>query len=660
MSKATGTDEGSSGKGNGTAASKVHAAGTADRQVKVSVVIPVYNVEGYIERCIDSLQGQTLGNLEFIFVDDCSTDNSMAAVETWARQDDRVRILQNPENLGAGPSRNRGIEAARGEYLGFVDPDDYVPPEFFELLYTAATADGRHDIAKGLQVNVDTDGREDRSHGKRLNGLLAPKKHNIPLFCRFSGDHWTAIYHNRLFEDEGVRYGTTRKSQDTTFTLRVCLCSEDIVLEPRAEYFYCFQRLGSAINTSSLQRFYNEIAGLDEKIDALLDRGIDSHAYAYLADKLRYYTSCYRAEARYGNHLRDEYERYWHALEKTLSRLPEWHRALELNSYVDALYKSACFTTPGVRFEGEGSVRVSVILPVYNPGTFIDRCIDSLQQQLLDGLEFIFVDDCSTDGSMDKVEAWASQDDRVRILKNDENLGAGPSRNRGIEAARGDYLSFIDSDDYVSPEFYELLYAAATADGGHDIAKGCRRKIDGVTDLVIPHKIELNKRILEHQSKRIPLFRSFTYEHQTALYSTRLFKNGDVRYGQSTNAEDITFLLSACLAAKDIVLCSNAIYYYVQREESLVYSFAPRRFFAELDSFENQVTILKERGVDDDACQYLAVKLKAYSDYYENAAKEHHELDEIRQAYYQRADSILSSIASSDRIKELANIPKEQ
>ena len=99
-------------------------------------------------------------------------------------------------------------------------------------------------------------------------------------------------------------------------------------------------------------------------------------------------------------------------------------------------------------------ILVSVIVPVWNPGPGISRCIESLQNQTLNEIEMIFVDDCGTDDSMDKVRAAAAEDTRIRIIVNEENIGAGPSRNKGIEAARGEYLSFVDPDDYVSPLFW--------------------------------------------------------------------------------------------------------------------------------------------------------------------------------------------------------------
>ena len=103
-------------------------------EIKISVILPVYNVEPWIGDCIESLKKQRQDGLEFIFVDDCSTDNSIGVVEDWAAKDNRVRIIHNKENIGQGPSRNRGIEIARGEYLSFIDPDDWVCDVFYEKL----------------------------------------------------------------------------------------------------------------------------------------------------------------------------------------------------------------------------------------------------------------------------------------------------------------------------------------------------------------------------------------------------------------------------------------------------------------------------------------------------------------------------------------------
>ena len=101
---------------------------------KISIVIPVYNAYPYIHHCIDSLKAQTLKDLEFIIVDDCSMDRSIEVINDWAREDTRVKVVRNEINLGEGGSRNRGIEEAQGIYINSIDPDDWVSENYYELL----------------------------------------------------------------------------------------------------------------------------------------------------------------------------------------------------------------------------------------------------------------------------------------------------------------------------------------------------------------------------------------------------------------------------------------------------------------------------------------------------------------------------------------------
>lgn len=93
--------------------------------VVVSVVIPVYNAETYLHDCLDVVCNQTLNDYEIICVDDCSEDHSVAILEEYRHQYNNVRIIRQPENMGAGPARNRGIQVAHGEYIAFMDADDY-------------------------------------------------------------------------------------------------------------------------------------------------------------------------------------------------------------------------------------------------------------------------------------------------------------------------------------------------------------------------------------------------------------------------------------------------------------------------------------------------------------------------------------------------------
>ena len=127
----------------------------------VSIIVPCYNVAPYLDVCLDSLVNQTLPDIEIICVNDGSTDDTPALLREWAQRDSRIRIIDR-ENGGQGAARNTGMDAAEGEYIGFVDPDDYVEHSMYARLLEEAR---RHetDITAGKMVPVSGS----RSGGKR-------------------------------------------------------------------------------------------------------------------------------------------------------------------------------------------------------------------------------------------------------------------------------------------------------------------------------------------------------------------------------------------------------------------------------------------------------------------------------------------------------------
>ena len=102
----------------------------------ISVIVPVYNVKNYLEKCLDSIINQTYKNLEIILINDGSTDGSLDICYMYEKKDNRIKVY-NQENHGLSYTRNRGIELARGKYIGFVDSDDVISPFMYEFLYKA-------------------------------------------------------------------------------------------------------------------------------------------------------------------------------------------------------------------------------------------------------------------------------------------------------------------------------------------------------------------------------------------------------------------------------------------------------------------------------------------------------------------------------------------
>lgn len=125
--------------------------------MSVSIIVPCYNVAPYVEACLDSLVNQSLRNIEIICVNDGSTDVTPALLDAWAEKEDRIRVIHR-ENGGQALARNLGMDMAGGEYVGFVDPDDYVEPSMFARLVEEARRHGADVTACGYTSFSDGDG----------------------------------------------------------------------------------------------------------------------------------------------------------------------------------------------------------------------------------------------------------------------------------------------------------------------------------------------------------------------------------------------------------------------------------------------------------------------------------------------------------------------
>lgn len=257
-------------------------------KIKVSVISPVYMDELWIDECISSLLSQTLSDTEFIFVDDCGGDGSVSIVEKYASEDSRFRVIRNPHNIGPGASRNHGIKEARGEYLAFMDTDDFPAPDYLERLYRLAKDTGS-DIAKGCRVLVDDSGSPLPGSKSHLNDVIRRAlKCGRPLFPVFEYEHNSAIYSASFLLENDIFYGTERAAEDTLFLLRCLLKTDRIAIDDSAFYYY--RRHGSSLTSrKSLSRSSEEIDSLNEQTDALMGCPYKDDAYSYLRGHVREY-----------------------------------------------------------------------------------------------------------------------------------------------------------------------------------------------------------------------------------------------------------------------------------------------------------------------------------------------------------------------------------
>jgi len=248
---------------------------------KVSVIVPIYNVEKYIKECLESLISQTLKEIEIILIDDCGQDNSIKIAETYAEEDKRITIIYNKKNIGSGFSRNAGIEIAKGEYLAFADPDDWVDLDFYEKLHNQAKKEN-YDIVKSKRIKVfsEENNRQEMQHvlNKRI------KKHfseNSPLFLHFTYGHTTAIYKKSYILKNDIKFPNLRNSQDTVFLLYVTYFTKNFsFIDDKTFYYYRINK-NSAIHKIDNKYFAAHFRRAKLEMEFLNSKNIKKEHYLF-------------------------------------------------------------------------------------------------------------------------------------------------------------------------------------------------------------------------------------------------------------------------------------------------------------------------------------------------------------------------------------------
>lgn len=208
---------------------------------KVSIVVPVCNVEKYVAKCLDSIIRQTLTDIEIICVDDGSTDNSGRILDAYAQKDSRIQVIHK-ENSGYGDSMNIGFSMAKGEYIGIVESDDAIKPEMYQVLYENAKEHDLDLIKSNAFFWWEPLHLWDSSYSKDLEDfydvVLTPKNREI-MFLFFMNT-WTGIYKREFIERYHIRHNTTPGAsyQDNGFWVQtLCFCERAMWLK-EAYYYY--------------------------------------------------------------------------------------------------------------------------------------------------------------------------------------------------------------------------------------------------------------------------------------------------------------------------------------------------------------------------------------------------------------------------------------
>lgn len=203
---------------------------------KVSVIVPVYNVEKYLKRCLDSLINQTLSDIDIICINDGSKDSSLKILEQYAQKDSRI-VIYNQENSGLSVARNTGLEHASGEYIGFVDSDDWVDLDFYEKLYNSAK-NNNADIAVADFIREHPNKKPKRLKLKEEKIYTTPEDKFMICKVHREGCVWNKIYRTEFIKSINLKFVPKMYYEDRDFTIRSLYFSKKLVTTPNTYYRY--------------------------------------------------------------------------------------------------------------------------------------------------------------------------------------------------------------------------------------------------------------------------------------------------------------------------------------------------------------------------------------------------------------------------------------
>lgn len=209
---------------------------------KISVIITVYNVEKYLSRCLDSVVNQTFKDLEIICVNDGSTDNSAEILDRYASKDKRIIII-NQKNGGLSAARNTGLRHASGQYIGFVDSDDWIDIDYYECLIGLAEKNNADIVMAGMRV-VDQDNIYDNTTPNMVTNNFVKKIKNLP-----NGGINDKLLKSELFQ--GLEFPVGRYYEDNVVLLKVMYYSKIVVFTNSVSYYYFMNQSGICRTTNN-------------------------------------------------------------------------------------------------------------------------------------------------------------------------------------------------------------------------------------------------------------------------------------------------------------------------------------------------------------------------------------------------------------------------
>ena len=550
----------------------------------VSVIVPAYNAERYLDRCIESLVKQTHRNLEIIIVDDGSTDSTAVMCDRWAETDSRIQVIHK-ENGGVSSARNAGMRVAKGKYIGFVDSDDYVDVEMFGNMAEVLECYPKCDVVKcGVEVEYTYDVSQAELKSTQAYFQDSVKGEVRPGYDVVQGTDVCAydkLYRADFLRTNGIKFPDGINNEDEAFFFEVYCRIRNCYYVPQRYYHYLrnpegiMAKQASAADDGKLPdavKVYEFIAELlirENRRDLLgvlyrhmvgcVQRFIDSpieYRISRAVSRILWKSNAfYYADLICGNDRqwvqRRVYElmNSWQPDDNEVAPIPEdWFPKF-------AVSKSCLSESPLVSF----------IVPVYNAEKYIAVALETLRRQTLSDFEVICIDDGSIDDSGKILDLYAKFDPRIKVW-HIENSGVSHARNLGLENARGRYVMFFDGDDRLHPRTAARTLLMAARDDLDTVMFDYRcfaydslKPIDHYWRLANHiSKFPQNRVFAPVELDQLPIYgSSWTY-----LWRRAFLEGIDARFPGMKLGEDLVWVLSVLSKVRKMRVLNAPLYEY--------------------------------------------------------------------------------------------------
>ena len=444
---------------------------------KISVIVPIYNAEKYLKKCLNSIIHQNFNDLEILCINDGSTDNSFKIIQNFSKKDNRIKIFNTPNN-GQGSARNLGLKHATGEYVSFIDADDWIIDDAYEKLYYKSHKYDLDMLFFQMINYINSSGKLVESDLYNYDLLSNNFDIDIPFSSNDASEFLfniavcpvSKLYKRKFLMENNILFPEGIIFEDNVFFYNAFLKANKISFIN--EHFYFRRRHSESITQNISEKSFdivpatNELLMLFKKNNWYSEYKISliNHSFSMILEwffksKLILYEDFYikiKSEFLGLNEFKDDFNQYLYEDNHEIYNL-----FLENNHYLDFItrYNLQLYNCNSIKKEGK--YKVTVIIPFFNNDKLIHRTLMSIIHQSFgfENIEVILVDDNSSLG-FNVIDDYSKKYENIKVIHLKENTGsAGTPRNIGLIQASADYIMFLDHDDFFEVHAIEKLYS---------------------------------------------------------------------------------------------------------------------------------------------------------------------------------------------------------